>query len=282
MQDGPIWRDLNSAMIFKGQHPDYALIVSIESSSNPFDEFWSDPEIGSLFDHEVVLLRLTDTETPNDIQQFVSIFPFASIPSLVIFDHFQAKVSKSWSGTFPSKADLLRFFNPSKPKPQPAISPIPHKPPPKFTKLSVQTAARTIVREFPNEFTIRELRVWLRSEFGSDIDFIVTHKHASLPTDGSLTLFQADLSPSAVLREPAPAQVLPPANNLPGVRHEVFQPPQNGILKEIVGKGKFVWSLLNPWDEGDNSDDCWEYQPRPDLVKVIRRSARLMARVRGD
>jgi hypothetical protein len=281
MQDGPIWRDLNTAMMFKGQHPSYALIVSIESAENPFNDFWSDPDVAQLLDREVFVLRMIDSENASDIHQFRLLFPFADVPSVVIFDHFQATVSKSWSGTFPSKTDIIHFFDP--PKPTPLNTPIPRKPAPKFTKLSVQTAARTIVREFPNEFTIRELKVWLRSEFGGDIEFIVSHTHAPLPADGTRTLFQADLSPSAVLRDPAPPPALAPARDLPAVRHEVFpQPPQNRFVKEIVDKGKFVWSLLNPWDDGDSSDDCWEYQPNPDLVRVIRRSARFLGRGNRD
>lgn len=79
----------------------------------------------------------------------------------------------------------------------------PNLPPPRTrrkTKISVQSPDKTLVHEFEPDETVGDLRNWIESEFGYFRHSFITHSHNPIPDDNSLTLTQADLVPSALIR----------------------------------------------------------------------------------
>lgn len=287
--------DLNSSMMYKGQHPEYVLIVSLESNHSEFDSFWENQSIMNLISSKTIVVRLYKDENANDIRLFEFTFHHSFIPSLYIFGSNQATISHSWSDHFPTIEEFTHYFEENTkidnetdsneqeeskaPSSQqhsssnlmpPALvqqfhneqsnednnstvaansnnesnilsSHTPLKPPTSNSNLikrptpraqphqksalitstvdrsnnkqektqrsnntariSVQGLAKTVNKTFPSNSTIGDLRSWIHSEFGRDLDLIVVHTHMPLPTDSNVTFSQADLCPSAVIRE---------------------------------------------------------------------------------
>lgn len=281
--------DLNSSMMYKGQHPDYALIVSLETEHSEFDSFWENPSIMKFISSKTIVVRLSQSENANDIQLFEYTFHHSSIPSLYIFGSNQASITHSWNDHFPTVEEFSHYFEGSTEQSEESnstslqqhnsssnfMSPehlpqfhhneknnenndnessisnndasvnssnhIPLKPPTSnfdqikrptpraqprqksslittqvdrtnnnqqeksqkvtVARISVQGLTKTVNKTFPSNSTIGDLRSWIRSEFGRDLDLIIVHTHNQLPTDPSVTFAQADLIPSAVIRE---------------------------------------------------------------------------------
>lgn len=291
-------KDLNSSMMYKGQHPEYVLIVSLETNHSEFDSFWENPSIIQFISSKTIVVRLSQDENVNDIQLFEFTFHHSSIPSLFIFGSNQAIISHSWRDNFPTVEEFSQYFedinnsnenssnDEQKEIQEPSLqqhstsnlmppvllqqfhssqnnenisdgqtnskvnssttssnqaSYTPLKPPstsqelikrptprsqpqqksalitstvdrssnkPEKTqksnsiaRISVQGLTKTVNKNFPYNSTIGDLRSWIHSEFGRDLDLIVVHTHADLPTDPNITFSQADLCPSAVIRE---------------------------------------------------------------------------------
>jgi hypothetical protein len=115
------------------------------------------------------------------------------------------------------------------------------------------------------------------SEFGPAVPLIVAHRRSRLPEDDSLTLAQADLAPSAVLREEPRESALREEPELPAVRHERFgaTPPRGRAFAMI----KRAVALINPWANGEGDEEgWWEYRANPELAAQVRRAARLLRR----
>lgn len=282
--------DLNSSMMFKGQHPEYTLMVSLEANSSEFDSFWKNTSLLKCIPSDTIIVRLYQSENSNDIRLFDFTFHYSNIPSLFIFGPNQAAISHSWNDHFPTVDEFLLYFNNkiestdgnindhnSTPnysnndpnndnnnsdtkdmdmqshstsdqftttintinnpehaplKPPNSAKTLIQRPPPRsqpqqkkaslilsndqttnnsnqtiqqkkknIARISVQGLTKTVKKEFPSNSTIGDLRDWIRSEFGRDLDLIVAHTHKDLPTDPNTTFSEADLCPSAVIRE---------------------------------------------------------------------------------
>jgi hypothetical protein len=206
----------------------------------------------------VILLRLIQPASSSqtlDIRQFDLALHISQIPSLILFGPGDAAITYSWIGSYPSEDDLIRRISPARP---------PHR----TIKISITTVSRSLVHEFPSTSTIGDLRSWILSEFG-DIQIIVSHSQKPLPDDDSMTLVAAGLSPNAVLRQIG-AINLGEIRDLPVVRRE--RPPlrDNRTIRKVVQAAKTVIAILNPWNDGDDSEDFWEYSPNPEFVENVR------------
>jgi hypothetical protein len=236
---------------------DHTLLVCLENKAHPSDEFWSDAQVQSIVALRTLVLRIVEEDSASDLQQFDSVFHIRDIPSLVVFGPNSPAVAHSWVGALPSPDAFAAHFRPSWRL---------------RTKISLQTSGRTLVREFPSSATVGELRAWIASEVGGGASLLVAHRRAPLPDDDGLTMAEADLAPSAVIREEAKEQPLGSAEMLPPVRAERLPAPRgDGISAAFVKKVRLVWSLLNPWDD-DESDDFWEHPPHLERAAFIRRS----------
>jgi hypothetical protein len=266
--------DLQTAMVMKGIHPEFTLLVSLENLACPLDPLISDPLISAILLGRFLLLRVNADENPKDFEQFSSVFHISDIPSLIVFGPNDPKIAHSWIGRFPSKEEFLKYFRPeiANARPKERTTEPPRSSPKRQTKISAQCGGRTAVQEFPNNATVGELKRWLASEFGPDASFIVAHRQAPLPDD-SLTLASADLTPSAALRE---AIELGDGHALPQVRTEAPVVQTRPVAADrFVTILKNVIALFNPWAD-DSSDEGWEYQPNPERAAALRRAARLM------
>jgi hypothetical protein len=248
-----IFRDLNTAMMYKGQHSDYTMLVSLENAEHSFDAL-SEFIPSSM---KVILLRLIqplDSPPTADIHQFDSVFHISQIPSLIIFGPNQTNITHSWIGSWPSETELVLRISPPKPT--------------RPVKIALHAISRSTVHEFPPSATVGDLRDWIFGEFG-EIDVIIGFTQKSLPVDRSLTLESAGLSPNAVLREIGHSS-LAEDRNLSPVRREREHSRYSGIVKKVVQVAKVAVSVLNPWDDGDDSEDFWEFWPNPEIAENVR------------
>lgn len=370
--------DLNASMMFKGQHPEYMILVSLENNFSTYDDFWSNPEIQNQISSNAVVVRLSEEQNQSDIQLFENTFHNAQIPSVFIFGSNQSSITKEWGDHFPTKEEFLAYFsqtdsninsesNSANPQEQAnnddntdtlhqvqnsvnsnqistqtstqpssipthvPLSPIEKqklvkRPPSKsqpiqkntlmltrpeadttqnrnknIARLSIQGLHKTFKKEFQPNSTIGELRSWLRNEFGRECDWIVVHTHMPLPNDPSITLQQADLYPSAAIKERDGGQAIlkddedlnlgivdrtvsshsessaveqrpEPVINIP--RQSTPASQDNSIFGKICMYCKLLFSLLNPWDDDDNESndefhDLWEYQPNPNHINTM-------------
>jgi hypothetical protein len=92
-----------------------------------------------------------------------------------------------------------------------------------------------------------------------------------------MTLAEADLAPSALLKEAAGVASLGDGQALPAVRYEEHVAPiaTVGFVKVL----KFVVGLFNPWDDDEAQDQgWWEHQPNREVAETARRAARFLRR----
>jgi hypothetical protein len=264
--DDRLFKNLATAMFVKGAKSDHTLLVCLENNEHSSDEFWSDPQVKSIIAFQTLVLRIVEEDNADDLERFNSLFHIREIPSLIVFGPNSPSITNSWAGALPSPDAFTAYFRPPPPVPKWRVQ----------TKISLQASGRTLVREFPNSATVGELKAWIASELGSGISVIVAHRRAPLPDDDSLTMVEADLMQSAVLREEAKEQPLGDAEMLPPVRAERLPAPRGeGIGGMFMRKLRLVWSPLNPWDD-EESDDFWEHQPHLEKAALIRRARRFI------
>ncbi|OHT01453.1 hypothetical protein TRFO_31718 [Tritrichomonas foetus] len=286
-----IENDLNAAMAYKGIHPDCTLIVSLENESLNFDQFWNDPQTNSIFNSSFVLTRLSESGSPESLRQFVSLFRISEYPAVVVFGEHSALVSKVFF-PFPSPTEFHDFFTPARLKKQKMTNNSPQPPPQRTTtKISVQALSGSFSRVFSVNDTIGDLKAWITEESGNDLELlnqiIISHTHQPLPEDDSVTLKDADLVPSALLRvlgeENLDIRVEVGQNELPGTAR-----PRAGFMSRLRNLRFFKWiglisDLINPWGDDGTDDDStfWQYKPNPQMARDIRESMRMMMRNRG-
>lgn len=318
--------DLNAAMMYKGQHPECFLIVSLEDSdSKKFDDFWANSLIILNLNSNHIITRLSESKTPDAYHQFLSLFKVTSIPSIVIFGQNTALITKTFY-PFPDPATLVNFFSQAPPTPvtpqqdfpippspaideeekKPSSQSQPHPEPPRqvrtTTKISIQSpSGRSYTHVFEKTDTVGDLKHWIEAELGSDIftDLVVAHTNSPLPEDNSLTLENADLSPSAVLKLLSDDQILDirvedGQNDVPSLRNrrKCLKCPCNcnfGACGFFNARGfrwfRIIFSLFSPWgdDPGPNShdqdpngdNDIWQFRPNPQLSQDIRNALRM-------
>jgi hypothetical protein len=280
--------DLNAAMSFKGQFPATTVIVSMEHSHSDHDSFWSDASVESAISLQTIVLRLTESDTPESFRQFQLIFRIDSVPSLVVFGPNTAKVSRQWD-TYPSVGELVDFLRPSITLPPPP-PPRPARPPSRTVRIALQGPSGGVNKDFERTTTVAELKDWLRAEVGPDYQVIVGHTQQPLPDDDSMTLVQADLAPSSVLRvvsgdileaeilidRPGPVRATQPL--LVEQTRRRCQCCRAGAIGRVRKWAAVALSLLNPWAEDDPDEQFLEYKPNPERLRQIHESARLMRR----
>lgn len=327
--------DMNTAMMYKGQHPECFLIVSLEDSdSKRFDDFWANSLIILNLNSNHIITRLSESKNPAGYNQFLSLFKITNTPSIVIFGQNTALITKTFY-PYPDPSTLINFFSQSPPAPTTPQNdfPVPpspeteveEKPPSKqsqtepklqqrqaktTTKISIQSpSGRSFTHVFEKTDTVGDLKQWIESEFGSDIfsEILVAHTNSPLPEDNSMTLENADLSPSALLKLLSDDQILDihvedGQNDVPTLqnRRRCLRCPCNcntAPFRCFNARGfrwfRIFFSLLNPWgdDPGPNShnidqdqngdNDIWQYRPNPQLSQDMRNALRMQRRNGG-
>jgi hypothetical protein len=272
--------DLNAAMAFKGTNPETTIFVSLEHSHTDHDSFWSSPAITSVISVQTIVLRLTESETPTDFAQFRQIFQIDSVPSLTVFGRNSALVTKTWD-EYPSVDEFLAFLRPPPPRLAAAAPPIDR---PQTIKISLRGRSATISKEFTRTATIGELKAWLAAELGADFRVVVSPSQRPLPADDRMTLVEADLAPSAVLHALSGDVidgeiVIDPPRAAPRQTREPVRCCTGGAMGRVRKYAVFVFSLINPWAVDDEEERFLEYRPNPQLLRDIRRSARMMQRM---
>lgn len=279
--------NLNVAMMYKGRYPSKSIFVSLELTKISHDDFWSDPVVLASLPAESIIVRLSETENSADFHQFQNIFHIYLCPCLVYFGPNSAAISKQWD-EFPSPDNFANFFHP-KPKTKPtrqAETPAQAAPKPKqTTKILLRGQNSTLKREFPCTAPLSELKEWLKSELGSDYQVIVSMTHSPLPDDDTMTLAEANLTPSAELRvvigELFDAEVnIDPPEQTPQREPRRQWNCQCGRSTGFMRYVRFALSFINPWmDEDENDRVQWQYRANPDFQRQMIEAARQAARM---
>jgi hypothetical protein len=191
-----------------------------------------------------VVVRLTETENSDDIHKLASLYALPEVVCLAVISQTEEKATKIWTEHFPSPTEFLALF------------PSPVHPPDPVTQITVRTSARTCLRDFPASAKLAEVKQWIRSEFG---DTVIIH----LPSSEDLTLSEAGLASSVVLEASFP---LADDDALPRLHRERARP--DAFLDLIFASVKFVMSILNPWDAGEDLEPFWEYAPSPERRRM--------------
>lgn len=182
----------------------------------------------------------------------------------------------------------------------------PQRQPKTTTKISIQTpSGRSFTHVFEKTNTVGDLKNWIESEFGSDVfsDLVIAHTNTPLPDDNSLSLENADLSPSAVLKLLNDDSILDihvedGQDDVPSerIRRHCCKCRCHCLPCTCFNSRAFRWfriifSLLNPWgdDPGPNShddpngdNDIWQYRPNPQLTQNIRNALNMQRGNGGD
>jgi hypothetical protein len=160
-----------------------------------------------------------------------------------------------------------------------------------MVRIALQGPSGGVKKDFERTTTIAELKEWLRAEVGPDSRVIVGPTQRPLPDDDSMTLVQADLAPSSVLRvvsgdilnaeilieRPGPIRAAHPPPAEPQRRR--CQCCRGATAGRIGGWFAIAASLLNPWAEDDSDEQFLEHRPNPERLRQIHESARLMRRL---
>jgi hypothetical protein len=252
-----VFRDLGAALTFKKIHAKHILIASIETSESEADLLWNSPEVRSVLDSDIDLVRLLQAHNPTDIQKFASLFQIPEVPSVIVIGPDGNAVIRTWRGRLPGKAKLTAYLSSLKADGGG----------PDTIKVAVETSLRCSLTYFPRNATIRELKAWIRTEFGGDLDLVVSDTRQPLPTSETLTLVQAGFTSSVVLREPPVGGRRP---SLATLRHEVLPDIDGNLLRSAWLNLKLLFSLLNPWAFEDPPDPRWEFQREDDLGRTYQ------------
>lgn len=282
--------DLNSAMMYKGQHPDVTLLVSVEKALSDNDDFWKDDQVMAVIRNNTIVLRLAEDTNQEQVQQFILLYHIQNIPSLAVFGCNNPGIVQNWT-EYPTVQQFVAYFQVSEPNNsdlQMAEMPMvenPYAPStsietphymPKTTKISLQNAGNTYEKSFLATDTVGELRKWIIEMLGSDIEVVVQHLRTPLADDNSLTLQDADLCPSAILKvleitlqdEPQRGVGAPPRATRPNAGHNRAQPARQGRSNRCWVKTchafSFVFAFINPWSNPEAyEEDFWQFQPNP-------------------
>jgi hypothetical protein len=247
--------DLTTGLTYKQENPDAILVISVGHSPSSFDSLWDDPEIRERVSAiGIAVVRLTEAENLDDIRRFAARYAVTQIPCFAVFGDNDQVPSAIWTEAFPSAAEFLDFLAHQTKSSE------------KMTQISVRTNSRTSLRDFPATATLADLKLWIRTEFGREIPLVVSHLHAPLPADDDVTLAEAGLTPSAILTEVVDTPRLSELAALPRLHREGARP--RGLLDLIFACVKFVMSLLNPWDPGEDVESFWEYPPSPERRRM--------------
>ena len=282
--------DLNSAMAYKGQHPEYIMVVSLEDESMNFDDFWSNQSVLSILRSNFIITRLSQVNNSAGFQQFTIFFQISEFPTIVIFGEQSAKVSKVMY-PYPDVDTFCDYFLPPKLRSKNKAKNSAPQAERTTTKISVQSITGHFSKVFNVDETIGDLKKWILEESGDDNDLlnrlIVSHTHNPLPSDDSMTLKQADLVPSALLKAVGDEQfeihVEDGSNEMPMINGRSPSRNRTGFCTRLSNFKLFkviknIGDMINPWgDDGtdDSNPNFWQFQPNPQMSRDIREMMRL-------
>lgn len=265
-QNQIFFNDINLAMMQKGFHPEITVIVSMEEDLMKHELFWRNSSVLHTISHGFAVARCEKMNSTPGVQQFVALFRISSYPSIIVFGPNSTQITHMWKDSFPTTRDFVNYFT--------GQNTVVTTDQPKYTKISFQLDNRAANHEFPYTYTIGELRKWISNEFGPNINIIIAHQHSPLPEDDSLTLYQADLCPSAVLREqPNMSPILQPPslNEMQSIHREMrtqaprqiarYNTGESVIFSKLIKWSKIFLQLINPWSDSLDYSEIWEYQP---------------------
>jgi hypothetical protein len=206
------------------------------------DVFWSDPIVVTSLPSPFLLVRLSQSTDAEELSQFSELYALPAIPCVLYFAPNSDSVSHAWSPP-PSADALSAFFFARLEMPRLAHRPASRR---RNAKLSLAVGDARLVKEFAPNATLADVREWIRAHAGDPARIAVAHTNAPLPSDDSMTVTEADLVPSALLRVDIQAD-----NILPVVPH-VSQPDERDVNVKKKRKKRLVMMLLdivNPWPD---------------------------------
>ena len=297
--------DFQTALNVKQQNLNTYIVVIIEKTGVDGNSFLQIPQIYNLFNDKILLVRIIENQNLEGFHDFSSNYHVEVYPSLFVFEP-NSEIPKSFNGYFPPPQLFVSIFNDdSTPELNsntenfyPTTNDISNtqnntnnnnfdnESSPKQVKISLQWDNNSSTHTFLSDDTIKTLRTWIRNETNhiSGIP-IVTHQRQPLSSDENMTLLDAGLVPSAMIRiesgmngpqkttEP-PSDPLPlPGQNTRNTGNRLG--PQHGGRRGFLFWFKLIISLFNPWADMDNPEDFWEYEPHPDenpFVQVQQQS----------
>jgi hypothetical protein len=232
----------------KLETPTLSLLVSIEPGSDVSDDFWGDPLVGSVLNSTFWIVRLSELSDGEEISQLAELYPLPPIPCILYFAPNGEGITHAWSGRFPTPDEFSAFF-----LAQIKMPSFPHTRPPqavnprlRSAKISLTIRNTRVVREFPPNATLGQVREWIRAEAGDPDKVIVAHSNKPLPADDAMTVTMADLVPSAVLRieemmDPLDEKVLPVVPRIVSLERSPA-PVRESWLRRVLG-------FVNPWPD---------------------------------
>lgn len=261
---------LTDAMNCKGQHPERALLVSVEENTDEHDDFWRDSAVLSIVSRGSMVMRLAQSRSESDYRQFTAVFSVAAVPSLYYFAPNSAAVSHVWA-PFPSKEEFAAFFAAAAPPPQSSREESAE------VRITVQGQRFSRTRAFAADSTVGELREWVRRQFGECGGLTVQSTMLPLPADDAQSLSAAGLAPAAALVLPAESSAAAATESEQTVGP---YPPDEAPARErelrcccrcrFIAYAKLLLSIFNPWDaQEDDELHVWELAPNPRLADVI-------------
>ena len=268
---------LSDAMNYKGSHPNSSLIVSMEDNRSNFDSLWRDPNVLSIIQNSIFVLRLSLKENENDFNQFKMIFNVMNIPSVYYFAPNSASISKIWE-QFPRKEEFVNFFSPndfsdkhSEEEKQELTA-----------KILIQGPQFTRTRIFKGDDTIGDLKKWAFSQFGENTNLIISSTRLPLQNDEEQTLLDAGLTPTAILTIPTEVNenMVTEDEQLVGPyspeERETQQENRRHFLPDLhcnfhfLSYIKLFFSIFNPFSTSSDDDiNVWEFQPNPQIADDI-------------
>jgi hypothetical protein len=228
-------------------------LVSVEPETRQFDSLWSDPLVLSALNSSFLIVRLFQDSNAEHITQFSEIYDVPSVPALFYFAPGQEDVAHTWSGRMPSVDELFGFLIAK-------LDALPHchRARPRPAKLSILFGDRRAARNFAPDAKLGDVRAWIESECGADVKVEVGQTGQPLPADHLLTVAEAGLTPSALLKisardlsgeDPEPIDV-------PLATHVSEGPREaDGSQKRRKYSWASIVQYLNPWPDVEETED---------------------------
>ena len=204
--------------------------------------------------------------------------------SLYIFGSNSMIISKMWTEGFPDPADFAAYmgglqagaFEYDEPHEAQydAEAEIPENPEEsnqrvKKVKISIRNEDGMQSHMFNETDTVEQLQQWLALVVGRGHHYSIAHNNEMLTEDNSMTLKDAGLSPSALLRiqdNTGPMGQAPRRGDGAVNRAEA-----GNCWTRFVRRILLVLSFINPFASEGDQESFWEYQPsnNPDIAQVI-------------
>ena len=261
----------------KEYHPERMLVISVEDTREKGNYFWSSIPVKSTLPKNVILHRIILDEDMEEFESFSSKYEVSSNFSLYVFGPHSTIISHMWTEGFPEPAEFAEYisgtqvgaytFDDQQQTIENMKNDVHNKT--KKVKISIRTRDGAKSHTFNETDTVADLNMWLDAEVGPGNKYTISHTNEELTSDLTLSLKEAGLAPSALLRikEGEWNQNARPTGPAPVNTTE-------GCCGRFLKKALFVLSFINPFaDEGDQ-ESFWEYQPsnNPDIAQVVMRN----------